>query len=284
MFGKTSLSLGKKAVYGPTVEEGMLIQDLEVEARNILIDTYNNAVNLFAKEKPIDGLDSFGKKITDLYDDVNRSINHTLLHLANEIDHGNSMIKEARDELDTFHRDYTDSLHSQTFPSPFISRFTDNLQQRSKNLSEAITSYETKLQNNEQAESPAVLVQVLQEQYNAIIRCSARVSEIQRKSQSLHETFKRIFQNKDRKISDLRLDSEENGKQSVVNSVQTAYDEYLEERRRLLEKRDTTTDFSTICAPDTKAGGLFGKSKFSFGSGNSSLNKGTSALSKPAGT
>lgn len=271
---------------GPTVEESTLIQDLEVDARNIIIDTYLKGVNLYTKEKPIDGLDSLGKKLSDLSEDATRIIQHTLLHLANEVDHGNAAIREARDELDTFHRDYTDALHPHKFPLPFISRFADKIQQRSKNISEAITAYESKLQSTEQPDSPAVLVQVLNEQYNAIIRCSARVSEIQRKSQEIRNLFETKLKEKNANISALKLQTDGREKLSIIESIETAYDQYVEERKRLIEKRDTTTNFSQECAVEVKKTGFGGTSKFGFGGGGFGANKGTtgSTLGATAGS
>lgn len=253
-----SYKFGKKDDKNLQLEEGKLIEDLEVGPFNMIVKTYTECILQYQKAKPLEGIDTYGKKVADVYDDSIRAIQHTLSALASEVDHGNSLIAEARADLDMYHADKTNSYASHAFPTPFMSRFVHNLEKRKKNLSEAISEYENKLQEGKQTESPALLVQVLQEQNEAIVRCSSRVSEIQRKTDELRS----FLQNRTmRSHSNLKYMDEDDSKRSVVSTVQMQFEQFLEERKRCIEKRDTTTNYRSLCEVPGNSGkyGIGGK-------------------------
>lgn len=226
--------------------EDTLIDNLEAAPLNMFIETYTKCILPNQKSKSLEGVDSYGKKVSDVYDECVRAIQHTLVALASEVDHGNSLVSEARADLDMYHADKTNSYLSHTFPTPFMSRFINNIEKRKNNLSEAISEYENKIQEGKQAENSTLLLQVLQEQNEAIVRCSSRISEIQRKADELRSLLEKRASAMHRQ-SIIKFVTEDDSKKSIVSAVQTSYVQFLEERKHNIEKRDTTTNYKTLC-------------------------------------
>ena len=254
-------SLKKSEEEAPIKETDVVADIKEVNAFNMIVDTFENVSSHQRISKSIEGIDSYGKRISDIYDESHRAIQHTLLALANEVDFGNSIVEEARADMERFHMEKTNNYMSHYAGNP-LSRTIDMLEKRKTSLSDAISEFENRLVPPSESQNPVLLVQILQEQNKAIIRCSARVAEIQRKTNEIREKLQQHSRGK----TSFRLSGDTPTRKSIVETVQDAYEDYLKERKRNLEKRDTKTDFQTKCVVQQTGTSKFGMSR-QFGSG-----------------
>ena len=233
------------------------------QALKILIELHETVNQYGQKVKPLEGAEAFEKRLSELEDDATKAVHHTIMTLANEIDHGNAIISEYRDELDTSRSDFNTAVRgSRTLPSPFLVRFADSLQKRASNLNEAIHSFEQHLEVSSPLKSPQELIHVLQQQHDAIIRCSARISQIKEKSNEIQKKVKTLLPNRNINESTLdEYDKSEQERSSFAKTVLEDYNRFKSGRIRDLEKRNTNPEQFK-----TKQGTNQNTFSFSFGS------------------
>jgi len=277
--GISSLSGAKQDI---NVEETTKLADTEAEVTNIFVTLFQVAQK-YSNSKPLEGIESFDRKLLDLYNDCNKSIIQTLVGFSNEVDHGNSLISDSRASLESLHGDLTYSSHINSFPSPFFVKYVDSIGKRSKNLAEAISSFENRLQLSSSSGNPSLLIQVLEEQYKALVRCGARLSEVRNRTSDIRT--KLCEQHGIRGVqADMMKNADEiEERASSVANVLREYEQFKEERKRNMEKRDKTTDFTTKCARAQKTGFGSGLGK-SFGSLGSKPTTGTSTSGSSSST
>jgi len=271
LFGR---GLGKTENTASYFDESKTLTDLEADVSNPFVHIYES-MSLYKNAKPLEGIEAFDKKLLEIEVNSTRSILHYLSILSSEIDHGNLIVSEIRDELESFRRDLANSGKNRSTTSPFLSRFMSNIKKRSLDINESISSLEKNLQIHAPLENPMSVVQVIKEQHDAILRCGARLSDIRDKSeeimQRLSESLKKQGVNSD-VLKSIRMSEDRN---SIVSQVEHSYEQYKEERKRNLEKRDKTTNFVTICARPTTGKFGLGSKLGGLSSTSSTLNKGT---------
>lgn len=234
--------------------------------------------------KPPEGAESFDKKISEFESNATRSITHSLVILSNEIDHGKSVISESRDQLDSLRKDKENLQSCRTFPSPFFAKYIDNIEKQKTDISDAIAIFEKSLTRENFTLTPMVLVQLIESQHDAIVRCSARMADVKEHSDRLKDKIKEIAKKRNIIIDDALLYDEEDDKSSTVMQVDSAFKQFQAERKRNLEKRDRTTKFAEVCQPQKKTGlggkGILGTNRTAKTSTNSTTTGSSNPLSK----
>lgn len=264
----------------PQIQENWTLAQIEEESKKnpdlkqalFIIIELNDLVNQNEqKKKPLEGAEALEKKLIELEDDTHRALKHTIMSLAQEIDHGNEIISEYSDKLTMYRRDeeYA-SRDNHELPSPFLTRYVESLEKRENNITQAVNSFDEYLnsqstsQSSQYQQTPQSLIYVLQQQKDAIIRCSTRISQIKEKSEELQKKIKSLFTTKN-----LTNENDEE-KTSVSKSIMEAYDKFQKKRISDLENRDTDRDKFKKPQPKSTGFGGFGTSGFGgFGTGTS---------------
>lgn len=229
------LGLGLGAQQQSLVTENKKISEIPEEAQQHIIQVKKLVEEYGTKIKPLEGAEAFDKRLTELEEDMKRAILHTLTALANEVDHGNIAISELRYDLELSQQDLNNAVLPHSSPSPFLIRFVDSIDKRSKNLKDAIDAFNNKSQLDTSIQSTRTLVSVLEEQDHAITRCSARVYQVNEKSNKLKN--KVVATLRQRKI-ELRDTDEIEAKTTNVQTLKNSYEEFLADRKRNLEKHN----------------------------------------------
>jgi hypothetical protein len=128
--------------------------------------------------------------------------------------------------------------------------------QRREILSGAIHDFETNLTEEPEPPTSQMIVEVLQQQHEAIVRCAARIANLKERTtgvqRQMHEWRRRRTERWDMDITD-ELDGGE--VRTVVQSVRSKYQDFMNARRHDLEKRET--DASKFADPVKPQGGGF---------------------------
>jgi chromosome segregation ATPase len=215
-----------------------------------------------AKAKPIDGADAFEKRLNELEEDITRGLKHTIATLASEVDHGNSAIAEYQDSLETARRDIKSAAHgNRGSVASFLSRFVDSIRKRDQILGEALRAFKKRLELDDSTQSPKTIVQVLQQQHEAIVRSAARVEQLRERMGQVKR--RAIDFLRSRRIHTNMIENVDEGDQkgSVLATVNDNYGQFLADRKRDLDKRHTNPEqFKT---PPQQSGFSFGSGMFS---------------------
>jgi hypothetical protein len=263
-------SLGSLQNIQSAVKEEMTLEEINNDkslqgAIEQIKDLNKKVAEYSAKAKPIDGADTFEKRLNELEEDMIRGLKHTIATLASEVDHGNSVISEYQDSLETSRRDIVYGNRNST--SSFLIRFVDSIQKRDEILREALHSFKRRLESDEYTQSPKAIVQVLQQQHEAIVRAAARVEQLR---DDMSQVKRRVVKcGKSGRLQGTVIENVEEGEQrgSILSAVNDNYVEFRAERNRDLEKRHTNVEeFKTV--QTQQSGFSFGKSFGSFGQKN----------------
>lgn len=260
------------------IQEEMTISKIEEDseknpdlknALKIIFDINERVTKYGQKMKPIDGSEAFEKKLAELKDETDRAIVHKIMALAREIDHGNEIISEYRNKLETF-KFYSETAKngSRTLPSPLLVRYYDNLKKQTSDITRSIQSFTEYLDASSNLQSPQMLTYVLQQQNEAIIRCAARISQIKTKSEDIQKNMKERL--KTAELTEMSFNDENNTeKSSYSKTVMDEYEKFKDDRIRDLKKRNTDRE-QWKKAQQQKSGlgvglGKFGTGKFGLG-------------------
>lgn len=275
----------------PLIDENKKLSELASNTNDKDKDAINNGLTIICDlwniaeqyekqaQSKIEGAESFEKDLTQLRENINRSIKHSLKTLANEIDHGNAFISEQQRQKTTNERTYESSRNNHELPSPFLVNYAESLKNRGESITQAIRSFEENLDHTNShassAQDPQTLITVLNQQYEAIIRCSARIAQIQEKSENIHKRMQNL-KGSSLSIMNQEQDSE---KSSYAKKLTKAYDDFQTKRLNDLEKRNntdreqfrpktqTTGAFNFGYGSKTNQFGSFGKSNIGTGGG-----------------
>lgn len=226
---------------------------------------------------PIEGADAFDKKLTSILEDAEHGLMHSMLTLANEIDNGNMEISEFRHELEASKRCLviaSKPLHS--YQSPFLSRYVHAIEKQSEIINEAISSFDNILNHEEPPPNSQSIKELLRQQHDGIARCSTRISNIEKRVNDIRNDVIMNFKRKGYETSDFESFNDVEMKASIEKSINDEYEQFLQNRKRDLEKRETNAD--KFKKPTTQSSGFggFKTSGFSssgFGSGFGNNNK-----------
>jgi hypothetical protein len=240
-----------------------------------------------AKAKPIDGADAFEKRLNELEEDITRGLKHTIVTLASEVDHGNSSISEFQDSLEAARRDLKNASHgNRGSTTSFLTKFVDSVRKRNQILGETLDAFKKRLESDDASQSPRTLVQVLEQQHEAIVRCAARIERMRERMG--HVRRRSIEYLKHRQFHTNMLENMDEGEQhgSILASVNDNYAQFLADRKRDLEKRHTNPDQFKTPVQQGMFGLGSGRSAFGsgFGSGFGSSTTGTTGTGARATT
>ena len=295
----TGFSKGLGAAGKPFIEKYQVLEDTKLGDKTSLDDTtldgkpghsedYINEYfkgTLFYQKTfknkitTLEKVESFDKQMNEIEIDVKRSIDHTLNILAGEIAHGNSVIKDARDQLENL-KELKKSHKKHSFPSPFFQQFMDDLNKKAQDVKDSIKSFERSLEPSTEKQTSDSLLNLIRTQHNAIIRCSANLSNIQKSIEPLKEKIITIMKDDGKNtdfVSSIGI-SDETTEINTLNVIDQ-YNKFLEGRKRDLEKRTAMKEevLKEKCAvAATKT--AFGGSRF----GGLNKTSGTSNLASKA--
>lgn len=236
IFGGSSFSLSKPAASGAAAAAPAAGEF--VYAGSILNGLIRVAGDFQKDNTPLEGVDVFEKRLAAIESAATKAYVHTVMTLAGELDHGNAAVAEYRSYLETARRDYTLALRPKHTTSPFLQRYVDSIQKRGRVLEDAIDAFDKALDFDDCARSSQSLRDVLIQQQEAIIRCSARLSEIKERAAAVQkEVVAKLRANGVDAAEIERDDADESGPSRAAN-VREEYEQFLQNRKRDLEKHD----------------------------------------------
>ena len=219
--------------------------DIYVEA--YFLHTYNFQQEFKKKITPFEVSESFDKQMEEIKTTAKRSISHTLNILAGEISHGQSILNEANAQLEKFMSYKENQKKPHSFPSPFFSQFISDLDRKSKSINESISIFERSFEDDDDKQSTDSFIQLIQSQHDAIIRCAAKLSKVKNNTEQLRNTVVSVLKKQGITYNDAYHEASHDINNDL--DVIQAYQDYLNERKRNLEKRDKTTKFEELCKP-----------------------------------
>ena len=199
--------------------------------------------NVFkTKMTRLEGIDLFDKQMKEIEGDIQRSIDHTLNILSNEIEHGRSVLEDAREQLDQL-RNFKESPKRHVFPSPFFQQFVKDLDKKAEDVKDSIQSFERSLHQSNEKQTTASLINLIRTQHNTIIRSSAKLSRVQKNLEPLREQVMRIMEDrgKDTDILSSRANDSNVNDTNRLDVIEE-YNKFLDGRKRNLEKRTPLTE------------------------------------------
>ena len=278
------------------ISESMTMNDLTPEIKKEFIEVYNEIKNAKkftitqkkaeqskesneakgSEEKGDDKSDAnegedLLNKVFSTREAIVSEIFGSLTSLAHQIDAGKKIVKEYSDELKISQEDYRNSEQIRSLPSPFIIRFVDNVEKLADDLSQSISAFGSHLQPSLKPDDDMVIYNYLNEQHNAIVRCSSKVSKINEKLITVRNNLASKL-----KINAFSFSqSEPHTENTYAQSIQSKYQQFLAQNRNKNQKRLEESDLfgnSTVEAPKTSSfGSSFGNFS-NFGNfGNSSF-------------
>ncbi|OHT10005.1 hypothetical protein TRFO_20916 [Tritrichomonas foetus] len=297
-FGNLSFGFGQqpKQEEKPPfqINEQMLLTDIPSDVVKEFIDVHKKIVEtrtFLAKEEQQKQSnensedDSTQKTLLSIRDESTSEIFGSLTSLAHQIDAGKKTVKEFEEELAISKSDYTNSEHIRSLPSPFILRFVDRVEKSAEDFAQSIAAYGSHLQPNKPISNEnQIIFDFLNEQHNAILRCSSRVSKLNEKLIATRNNLATKL-----KINSINISNfEESAEDSYAQSIDVKYQQFLGQQKQKNQKRIEESDLfgnSTVEEQTTSGGfgfgGGFGNSFGSgFGSSTSSFGKGSTTGKK----
>lgn len=225
--------------------------------------------------KPLEGVESFNKGMNEIEINATRAIKHTLTSLSKEVNHGKSILDESREKLEEFRHStgVLEANSNRTFPSTFFLNYIDDLGKKASDITETIRLFEKSMEPSKSTEDPRILKELLESQSDAIVRCGTKMADIKDKSDKLMEKLIRTFKKHGLQTDHLEF-KRDIEKDSDSLEIESSFKQYLAQRKRDLEKRDTKTNFSELCSQTAKTSFGAGTNKLGTSSG-STINKGT---------
>ncbi|OHT10116.1 hypothetical protein TRFO_20771 [Tritrichomonas foetus] len=226
--------------------EQMLLTELPGSVAKDFLNIYNNIVEnrKFINENKITSAaqtvseKDIQFKISNLNENANSELLNNLSSLAHLIDFGRKTLKEFQEDLQISKKDYSETDQLQSFPSPFMIRFSKQLEQTAENISQEIIAYGSHFQPTALSEKENILFHFFKEESNAILRISSRISNIKRK----YSATRTLLCNKLRipisqtDASDLSLDN------SYANTILSKYKHFRAEQKSKIQKNSDDSD------------------------------------------
>lgn len=262
----------------PFADENELLSKSPPEVQNAILDIYEISQK-YSHNNTISESESIQKSLTNLHETIHSKFFPTLFHLAEEIDYGNDFIQENHLPLNTYQAVYNASSSSAN--SKFLSMYFDKLVHRYNSLNQSIKNLETHI--TDQFNHPPnhncsdILLLVLKQQNDAILRCSSRLYAINERSRQLEDRLKAqtsysfTFHGKNRSANSQNSEETVVLSNSFKKGIQEAIRKHKENRIMELEKRYTNPEFfrpKPAAAGGLGAGFKFGSVPTNFGKNN----------------
>ncbi|KAH0791671.1 hypothetical protein GPJ56_004357 [Histomonas meleagridis] len=249
------------------MSEHMLLTELPNDLKKDFLDVYKT---IQAHKEPAAKSTTYSSKnIESLVESIKKeTVNELLTKLtsvANNIDHGKAELEELQSELNIAKSDLTNSSHIGDPPTPFIRRYVAKINKMAIDLENMLASAGRYLQPQQKitTNSSQVMVDLLSQEHEAIVRCSARVSQVQAKLTSVRSELESKLN-----VSHSQLDfSDYQFESSYQQNIQVKYKQFLNDRKRKVTKRNEESDLlGNSTKPVQTQGTGFGFG-FGFGSG-----------------
>jgi hypothetical protein len=186
--------------------------------------------------KPIEGEEAFDARLVQVDRAMQRALDQTLPGLATEHDRSCSELAEFSEQLLAAKNDFkAASFPSRADVCPFLQRFVEQLQQRSAILKASLDAIDPPKTADDGREpmtaDVSALVRMLARQSTAILCVSARIAQLDARSQAIGDKLRNL--NRGMPFSELV-----SGAESWHARTTKMYKEYREERIRRLNKRN----------------------------------------------
>lgn len=253
--------------------EQMLITDLPPDVSNSFVEVFKK-VTESPNTDVLEGVSPIDVEIKQLEEETQQALKGSVISLAHQVDYAKSVIKELNKELERSQSDLTNSSHVRTIPSPFITRYVNRLQQRATDLSESLAAYQSRLQPNYQIDSDQTVRELLEQQYNAILRTSTKVVHLRDKLDQIRILTMQKLNTDSLSSSFVNYDANNETKDLISNRIENDFTQFKAERKRKLDKRNANSDLfgnSLLATPPKPAFGLGSGLKSGLGLGTSAL-------------
>lgn len=238
--------------------EQMLITDLPPDISISFVEVFNK-VSENPNTDVLEGVSPIDLEIKGIEEETQQALSGSVLSLAHQVDYAKSVIKELSQELEKSQSDLTNSSHVRTVPTPFITRYVNRLQQRAADLSESLSAYQSRLLPNSQIDSDQTVRELLEQQYEALLRCSTKVVHVRDKLDQTRTMMSQKFNLESLSQTLAKLDAESGSHDLISKRIENDYTQFKSERKRKLDKRNANSDLfgnSLIAAPAKPAFGL----------------------------
>ena len=290
-----SLLGNKKAPEPPQIKlsSQMHLNDLPAEISNQFVDLFNQ-IQESNSFKPQDN----GTEVIKVLDEINNNYEFEIIgdlrRVAQKFDTEKVLLQEFSTDLTKSISDFHNSSHIRATPTQFIVRSADKIKDLSLQISQSLSAFESRMIISQNLNSNNILSSFLEDETNAIIRTSSKISRIQSK----FDLFKTNIENKNINILNYNNNNNDIKKiNSYSKAIKTRLDQYKVEIKRKEKKLHQTTDLFGISNLDlsqtnkstlgfggllSKGSGLLGNStKLNTGSTSSGLNAPSTAGKSP---
>ena len=264
-------------------ELGKQLGDNAHNAAVHFIDIHRRMKHYQEKASRFSDIGAMDSQLRDLESDFMRTLKHNLLVLANEIDHGEGALSDAREQLRVERSLLSDGQPSVaksaiTARSEFFERFVDDLGQRAAQLTDAIEALTTKMSSMNSEQTTEGVKQALQQEFEAIDRCCVQFAITRKRIEELFAKTSAALDQKRGTRSDVstELDLINLRKEEplCVTEIMEKTAQFEQDRDNdLLNRHKDSSQFKT---PTTSGG--FGGGFGSFGSGFGAGKTGTSGF------
>lgn len=164
-----------------------------------------------------------------------------LTSFARRIDSGYKSYSDSKKELEYAKTDFQNASHFHDTPSPFMKRYTNRLIKDFEQSSQALESYnirfkpETQFSSNNQNTAnqiipSQVMISILKEEHQAILRCSSRIAQIKRR----HDDMITHFSNRG---INFYIDQHSQKEKPFCSQVlQDSYKRFLDNKKNTIQK------------------------------------------------
>lgn len=248
------------------ISENMLISELPDDIKKDFISVYQTIQDhkAPAAQSTTYSTKNIEENIDKIKKDTLQELQTNLTSVAGNIDRGNSILKELENELKISKLDITNSSHIGNPPTHFIRRYVNKINKMAYDLEQKLAMAGSCLQpqqNNFSEKLPEqIMIELLEQQQNAITRCAARVAQVQEKTSMVRAELESKLN-----LSALQIDLD-NDKDisSIQQNVLLKLKQFQIDEKKKISKRNEELDLlgnSTKPVQTTQSG----FSGFSFG-------------------
>lgn len=186
-----------------------------------------------------------------------------LMGVAHQVDDSKVMLEEIKQDYETNHNDVSVSSHVRQIPTPFITRYVNRIEKKAIDLSESLSSYESRFQSTPNIADDSQYTSLLEQQYDAILRLSAGVAYLKDRVNDLRTLATNKLKISENAIKEQEEIEESDTGSSLAVNIKRRYELFQQEEKKKSEKISEKTDLFGIALNATAAP----QKKFGFGSG-----------------
>ena len=252
--------------------------------------------------KSADSNNQLENDINEIKESVKSMMFGKLMTAAHQVDSGKEIVEDIKNDLEKSKSDRQNAQSVKVTPTPFIERYVEKVVQKSTDLTESLSSYESRFSSNDSFDTEEEMMNFLADQYDAVIRTSTRVANLEKAAGDVRSLSMKQLKITSNQLNALEKDKETETTTTNLSQIKSKYDQFLNEQKKKNEKKTEDTDLfgislanateekkvgfglnksSTFGSGASKLGAISGASKSGTGSGTS--NSGTGSTNKSAG-